>query len=112
MTDDADLIRLFAEQPVPPDDDAFVAGVAARIARRGWLMLAPPFVVVLIFALGVWATWPAVFAFSAEALRGIRLIANGVRAVFDSPAGMAIATVLLATAAFWTWLYERVRGVS
>lgn len=110
MSDDTDLTRLFAETAVLPHDDAFVARVAGRIAWRKRLTLAVPVGLAALLLLAVWATWPAAYVFSVNALSGVLLIADSLATFFTSPTGILAAVVLLLTVAFWAWLFERVRG--
>jgi hypothetical protein len=110
MSDDLDLTRLFADAPAPPDGEAFVARIAFRIAWYRRLALALPAGAVALLVFAIWATWPAVYVFSRDALSGILLIAHAISTFFTSPTGMFAATVLLLTAAAWTRLFEWLRG--
>ena len=75
MSDDTDLIRLFAEEAILPADEDFVTGVTARIAWRKRLILAAPFGAALLLLLAIWPTWPAASTFSGNAL--VRPAADG-----------------------------------
>lgn len=108
--EDGDLTRLFAQDAVPDEDAAFVAGVAARIAWRRSFAFGLPVAATALLLLSVWATWPAAYAFSGAVMAGLRLIFAATQVFFTSPTGMLVAVVLLATGAAWTWLLERVRG--
>ena len=110
MNDDSDLIRLFAEEDALPADETFVAGVTARLVRRKRLALAAPLGVAMLLLFAIWATWPAAFNFSGNALAGILLMADSLGAFFNSPAGMVAGGALLLTAAMWRWLHDHLRG--
>ena len=110
MSDDSDLIRLFAEEDAPPADEAFVSGVTARIARRKRLALAAPFGAAALLLLAIWITWPAAYTFSDDALTGLMLMAETLGAFFNSAAGMIAGGALLISAALWSWLNEQMRG--
>ena len=110
MSDDTDLIRLFAEEDTLPGDEAFVAGVTARIALRKRLAVAAPFGAALLLLLAIWATWPAAYTFSGNALAGLMLMADSLGAFFNSPAGMVAGGALLLSAALWSWLNDQLRG--
>lgn len=107
MSDDLDLIRMFAQAAPLLEDDAFVAQVTARIAWRRRVLWAMPAGAAALLVLAIWATWPAAYGFSTDALAGILLIANALEAFFNSPLGMITATTLLLTTVLWSWLYER-----
>ncbi|MEJ0027071.1 MAG: hypothetical protein WDN01_13670 [Rhizomicrobium sp.] len=107
MSDDSDLVRLFAEQPDLPADDAFVAGVTARLARRRRLAVAAPFAVVAALLLAVWASWPATRDLIAESVSGIALLAGGVGSFFNSAIGVVTAAALLLAAALSLWASGR-----
>ncbi len=109
MSDDTDLIRLFAQTAELPQDEAFVAGVSRRIAARRRLAWAWPAGAAVLLLLAIWATWPAAYTFSIDALSGIQLLAGSLATISNSPAGMLTAAVLLLTAVLWSWLFERVR---
>lgn len=109
MSDDLDLQRLFTEEPAPADE-AFVAGVTARIAWRRRLAWALPAGAALLLVFAIWATWPAAYTFSGNAIAGLVLIGASLGEFFNSPVGMIAVTALLATAAFWAWMYERLRA--
>ena len=109
--DDTDLTRLFAETAPLPSDEAFVARVTRHIAWRQRLILALPAGVAVLLALAIWATWPAALTFSGAAITGLVLLVQGTGAFFNSPTGVFTAVALLLTAGFWSWLYERLRGV-
>ena len=110
MSDDSDLIRLFAEDDALPADEAFVSGVAARIVRRKRLAFAAPLGVAMLLLFAIWATWPAAYAFSGNAFAGILLMADSLGAFFNSPAGMVAGGALLLTAGLWRWLDDRLSG--
>lgn len=110
MSDDTDLTRLFAETADLPADEAFVARVTRRIGWHRRLTSAMPVGLAAVLLLAIGATWPAAYAFSADALAGVFLIADALGAFFTSPSGILAATVLLLTAAFWAWLFGRMRG--
>ena len=108
MSDDTDLVRLFAEEPALPADEAFVAGVAARLVRRRRLALAAPLCAAALLLVAIWATWPAALDFSNYTLGGLMLMTQALGAFFNSLAGMVAAAALLLAAALWTWLNEYV----
>ena len=110
MNDDTDLIRLFAQEDALPADEAFVTRVTARIARRNRLALAAPFGAALLLLLAIWATWPAAYTFSGNALAGLMLMADSLGTFFNAPAGMIAAGALLLSAALWSWLNEQLHG--
>ena len=110
MNDDSDLVRLFAEEPTLPDDEAFVAGVTARLARRRRLAVATPVGAAMLLLLAIWATWPAAYNFSGNAIAGLMLMTDSLGAFFNSPAGMVTGGALLLTAALWGWLNDRLHG--
>lgn len=110
MNDDADLTRFFAQADELPADEAFVARVAGRIARRRLMAWALPAGVAALLLLAIWATWPAAYEFSSNAYAGIDWLTDAVRGVAMSDAGMLAITALVLTAASWSWLYDFVRG--
>lgn len=110
MSDDTDLIRLFAEEDALPADEAFVTGVTARIVRRKRLTLAAPFGAAILLLLAIWATWPAAYTFSGNALAGILLMTDSLGTFFNSAAGMVAGGALLLSAALWRWLNDQLRG--
>ena len=110
MSDDLDLTRIFAEAAPPPGDEAFVAQVTSRIAWRRRVLWAMPAGAAALLVLAIWATWPAAYGFSTDALTGILLIANALETFFNAPLGMITATTLLVTAVLWSWLYDRTRA--
>ena len=110
MSDDTDLIRLFAEEDALPANEAFVAGVTARIARRKRLALAAQFGAAILLLLAIWATWPASYAFSGIAFAGILLMTDSLGTFFNSAAGMVAGGALLLSAALWSWLNDQLRG--
>lgn len=110
MSDDSDLTRLFAEQHAAPEDEAFVAQVTGRIARRRQMAPALPAAAAALLALAIWATWPSAYLFSADALSGATFIANGIGEFSTTPIGVLTALVLLVTAAVWAWVHEQMHG--
>ena len=110
MSDDTDLIRLFAEDDAFPADEAFVASVTARIARRKRLAFAAPLGAALLLLFAIWATWPAAYNFSGNALAGLMLMADSLGTFFNSAAGMVAGGALLLSAALWSWLNDQLRG--
>ncbi len=110
MSDDLDLTRMFAETAPAPEDDAFVAQVTTRIAWRRRVLWAMPAGAAALLILAIWATWPAAYGFSTDALAGILLIANTLETFFNSPLGMITAATLLLTGALWSWLQDRTRA--
>jgi hypothetical protein len=101
--DDHDLKHLFAEAPAEPADDAFVARVEAAIARRRRLPIAISIGMAALAALIVWATWPAAYGLTAW-MRESLLFLGPFFSTFD---GHVIIVALLATAAAWLWLHEK-----
>ncbi|HXC56716.1 MAG TPA: hypothetical protein VNU97_15570 [Rhizomicrobium sp.] len=110
MSDDTDLTRLFAQAPQVPGDEAFVARVAGRLAWQRRLALALPAAAAAVLLLAVWATWPAAFAFSRDALSGLEFLVDATTAFCNSPPGRFAAGLILVTGALWAWLFERLRG--
>ena len=110
MSDDSDLIRLFAAEPVLPADEAFVAGVTTRIAWRKRFAFAVPLGAAALLLLAIWATWPAAYTFSDNVLAGLSLMTESLGAFSNSLAGMVAAGALLLATALWSWLNEQLRG--
>lgn len=107
MNDDSDLKRLFAEAEAPAPDEAFVASVSARIRQQNRLAYAIPAVLALLLLAAIWATWPAAYMFSAEALAGIATFGTTIGMLANSQLGMTVALTLVATGLLWAWLFER-----
>ena len=101
MSDDTDLTRLFAEQPEPPDGDAFAARLSAHLAYRRQLRIALPFALVGALLLAAWATWPAAKIYAMTSLGGIDLLAHGISGFFNSDIGMVSAGAVLLSFAIW-----------
>jgi hypothetical protein len=113
MSDDADLTRLFAEAPdLSGDDDAFVIRVTARIAWRRRLVWLMPAGAAAALLLAIWATWPAAYDFSRNALAGIGWIGDSIAIFANSELGMLLAAALLVTGLIWRWTFDQVRGSS
>jgi hypothetical protein len=101
--DDNDLKRLFAEAPLVPTDDAFVARVETAIA---WRRRQPALIAACAIALAtllVWATWPAAYQLTGWMRDGLLFLGP----FFSSVEGHVAVVALLATGIAWTWLHER-----
>ncbi|HEY0106740.1 MAG TPA: hypothetical protein VGB91_11700 [Rhizomicrobium sp.] len=110
MEKDIELAGLFATLPDPAPDEAFVAAVALRIARRRRLAMLWPAGCGFVLLLLVWASRPAGDVFAGWVQSGLNLIAVEVGRFATSPAGTFAAAILLVTGALWAWLYERLKA--
>jgi chromate transport protein ChrA len=104
-----DLARLFVEDKNPVADESFVSRVSGRIAWHKRMLFAIPLVAGALLVLAVWATWPAAYRWSGDAVADAAVMAVSLRAFATSQIGMLAIAVLLLTVALWLWLYERVR---
>ncbi|MBS0470469.1 MAG: hypothetical protein JSR60_05315 [Proteobacteria bacterium] len=107
MSDDSDLIRLFAEDDSAISDEAFVSAVSARIRMRQYAVLAVPTLLTALLLAAVWATWPAAYVFSTSVMSGLATLGAMVGTLANSQLGMTVALTLVATGLLWAWLFER-----
>ena len=95
MTDeDARLRRLLAGAAEAPEDDAFLAGVQARIKRVRRVRRGVVAVVALALATGAAVATPMLIDAAAPITRGIELASQGAAALLLSPIGALLALVV------------------